>query len=321
LKWGIIGCGDVVKTKSGGAFKDVGYVLSRNGAEEYAASIGAKATSTPEELIENVDAVYIATPPDGHNEYVRLFALYGKPILVEKPMARTALEASIMASDCQERNTPLFVAYYRRCLPRFRKIKEIIESGAIGKIRFAHIQHTLRPEDHPVAPVLKDRPIPWRYSKAVNGGGNFVDMGTHHLDLLDWFFGPVTVLHGEASNQGGLYETEDTVFASMKAGDVNVTGQWCYAAGVNEDSFHVVGGAGSIEFRVFNDWRVKVVTREGNKENTEFLTIQNPKWVHQPLVQAVEEEINSGSKCPTNWENGLRAMRVQDRILNASRNP
>jgi len=199
MKWGIIGNGNVVQTKSGGAFKNK-VIFQHDLGEDINSFVMA------------VDAVYIATPPDSHLRYARICAAHGKPTLCEKPMTRTLEEAGIMASLFSD--TPLFVAYYRRCLPKFKKIKEIIESGAIGEIRFINIVHTLRPGNHPVAPVLKGQPLPWRYKKEVNGGGNFVDMGTHHLDLLDFFFGPVEVLHGEAANTGGLYETEDTVFAS-----------------------------------------------------------------------------------------------------------
>ena len=300
MRWGIIGNGDVVHTKSGGAFRDK-VIWNRQ--------------ESVHDFIRGVDAVYIATPPSSHMGYARVAAELGKPTLTEKPMALNSLQAAIMVEAFRQVNVPLFAAYYRRCLPRFIKIKELIESGAIGEVRFTHIQHTMRPKDHPVAPVIEGQPLPWRYKADINGGGNFVDMGTHHLDLLDYFFGEVEVLHAEAKNTGGLYETEDTVFASMRAGGVPVTAQWCYVAGANQDRFHIMGDKGEIMFGMFwEDLGTKVrITR--HKDVEEF-DIPNPEWTHEPLVRAVETELNGGPVCPTGAMNGLRAMKVQDRILN-----
>ena len=306
MKWAIIGNGNVVQTKSGGAFS--GDPIRYWGRDDAAA----------EDIISSNDAVYIATTPNSHLHYARIAAKHKKPTLVEKPMALNVIEAGIMASVFQEAGVPLWAAYYRRCLPRFLKIKEIIDSGLIGEARFCHIQHTLRPEDHPVAPVIKGEPLPWRYKAEVNGGGNFVDMATHHLDLCDYFFGQIDNVVGRARNVGGLYEVEDTVTASFTAGKVPVTGQWCYVAGNNVDRMEIVGSCGYMEFTVFNDYPIKVVMNDGKHWSASYEDIKNPQWVHKPLVDSIVAEMNGGPKCPTNWENGLRAMRVQDKILNAS---
>ena len=304
MKWAIIGCGNVVETKSGGAFKNVG--LKVLGA------ISSNEAYGGEELIAASDAVYIATPPDSHLHYARLACKHRKPTLCEKPMARTKEEAAIMASIFQEAGVPLWVAYYRRCLPRFLKIKELIDGGAIGTPRFCHIQHTLRPECHPVAPIVKGQPIPWRYKPKIAGaGGNFTDMGIHHIDLVDYLLGEITDVVGQARNIGGLYEAEDAVTATFNAGGVPVTGQWCYAAGINRDSMQIVGSEGSISFPVFANTGLMISRYKGG----EYIDFMNPEWVHQPLVQSVVDEMNGKGVCPTNWENGLRAERVRAEIL------
>ena len=306
MKWAIIGNGNVVETKSGGAF-------TRLGLEVWGHVAGRDVDiDFVDRMVATNDAVYIATPPDSHLHYARIAAKHKKPCLVEKPMARTKDEAAIMASIFQEVGVPLWVAYYRRCLPRFLKIKELIDTGAIGQVRFCHIQHTLRPECHPVAPIIEGQPLPWRYKPEINGGGNFVDMGTHHLDLCDYFFGPIHSISGRAKNVGGLYEVEDTVTATFIAGDVPVTGQWCYVAGENNDNMEIVGSGGSISFSLFSDTGLMVNHHNGGG----FFDLRNPQWVHQPLVQSIVDEMNGNGKCPSNWENGLRAMKVQDAILN-----
>src|SRR4051794_3685216 len=84
-----------------------------------------------DELINDpqVDAVYVATPPDSHREHVLPVARAGKPVYVEKPMARTALECEDMISACDEARVGLFVAHYRRVMPRFARVKGLLDSG------------------------------------------------------------------------------------------------------------------------------------------------------------------------------------------------
>ena len=88
-----------------------------------------------------VDAVYVATPPDSHRDYVVRVAQAGKPVYVEKPMARTALECEDMISACDEAEVDLFVAYYRRAMPRFVTVKQLLSSGRIGQLRSVSIRN------------------------------------------------------------------------------------------------------------------------------------------------------------------------------------
>ena len=145
IRWGIIGCGNVTEVKSGPGFQKARNsalvaVMRRNAAlaQDYAGrhgvprwyDDGAALIADPE-----VDAVYVATPPSSHKGYVLACAAAGKPVYVEKPMALDHGECEEMIAACRAANVPLFVAYYRRALPRFLKVKELIDGGAIGLFR------------------------------------------------------------------------------------------------------------------------------------------------------------------------------------------
>src|SRR3954454_8380540 len=142
IGWGIIGCGDVTEVKSGPAFNQIENsrlvaVMRRDGekARDYAARHGVPFWSgDADEVIHHpeVNAVYVATPPGSHLEYALKVCAAGKPAYVEKPMARNASECAAMVEAFEHAGLPLFVAYYRRALPRFLKVKELIESGRIG---------------------------------------------------------------------------------------------------------------------------------------------------------------------------------------------
>src|SRR5882672_3909851 len=149
VRWGIIGCGDVTEVKSGPALqRATGSALvavmrrDRAKAEDYARRHGvARAYDDAAALIADpeVDAVYVATPPSSHQDYALAAAQAGKPVYVEKPMARSHAECRSMIDGCARADVPLFVAYYRRALPRFLKVKQLIDDGALGEVRLVNV--------------------------------------------------------------------------------------------------------------------------------------------------------------------------------------
>src|SRR5205814_5708625 len=108
-------------------------------------------------------------------------------VYVEKPMARTHGECVKMNETARRAQLPLFVAYYRRALPRFLKIKELIESGAIGIPRFVHVTLYQQPASEDRDPLN----LPWRVRPEIAGAGKFLDLASHMLDFLDFVFGPI----------------------------------------------------------------------------------------------------------------------------------
>ncbi|MRR31036.1 Gfo/Idh/MocA family oxidoreductase, partial [bacterium] len=215
VRWGIIGCGDVTEVKSGPALQKADgsqlvAVMRRNEAlaQDYARRHGVQRWyDDARQLIDDpqVDAVYIATPPHKHKEFTLAVAQAGKPVYVEKPMALNAAECQEMIDACHVAGVPLFVAYYRRALPRFVKIKEIIDSGVLGKLRFVQVTLTQPARE------LASGELPWRVIPETAGGGLFVDLAAHTLDFLDYVLGPIQAVHGIACNQGGAYPAEDVV--------------------------------------------------------------------------------------------------------------
>ena len=149
IGWGIIGCGDVCEVKSGPAFQKANgsslvAVMRRNFelAKDFAKRHGVERYySNAEDLIHDpaVTAVYVATPPCHHKEFVLMAAQAKKAVYVEKPMAMNYKECNEMIEACKTGGVPLWVAYYRRALPRFLKIKEWLDQKIIGEVLMASI--------------------------------------------------------------------------------------------------------------------------------------------------------------------------------------
>jgi predicted dehydrogenase len=319
VNWGIIGCGDVTEVKSGPAFNKVKNsnliaVMRRTAAkaEDY-----AKRHNVPKwyddagDLINDPDinAVYVATPPSSHAEYTIKAAEAGKPIYVEKPMAASKNECLGMIAACSKADVKLFVAYYRRRLPLFLKVEELLKGNKIGNIELVSIRLHLKPrsEDY-----NRDN-LPWRVIESIAGAGYFYDLASHQLDLLDYYFGPVVEAVGVKSNEAGLYEAEDSVSASFKfESGLKGTGSWFFAAKEKEmDEIEIVGTEGSIIFSSFAKNPIRLITKSGEKEFNESW----PEHVQQPLIQTVVDDLLGKGECPSTGISGIRTNWVMDTIL------
>jgi predicted dehydrogenase len=319
VRWGIIGCGDVTEVKSGPAFYKVDHselvaVARRNGglAEDYARRHGVeKWYDDATKLIDDpdVDAVYIATPPGSHAEYTLMAAAAGKPVYVEKPMARTHAECAEMIEACDKAGVKLYVAYYRRALPAFVKTKKLIEEGAIGEVRFVTTEFLKPPSIEDV-----DGPPRWRVLPEISGGGYFFDLGSHLLDYLDFLFGPIENVSGRVANQAGLYEPEDIVVATYDfQGGLQGSGVWCFTADPSStiDSTKVVGDLGELTFATFDFRPVRLSTGEGVQE----FDLPVPEHVQQPLIQSIVDDLRGVGSCPSTGLTAARTSKIIDRIV------
>jgi predicted dehydrogenase len=320
IRWGIIGCGNVTEVKSGPAFhkiegSELVMVMRRNAAlaEDYARRHNVpRWTNDADALIHDpeVDAVYIATPPDSHADYVQRVAAAGKPVYVEKPMARTYAECLPMIEACEAAGVPLFVAYYRRCLPNFLKVKELVDAGTIGAIRFVSIRLF-----QPIRPAEKDtNNLPWRVQPSIAGGGHFFDLASHQLDFLDYVFGPIVSAQGHAANQAGLYPAEDIVTANFRfTSGVQGSGIWCFTVDPYQkcDTIEIFGSQGRITFAAFSEDPVRL---EWDGAQQEFPT-RYPEHVQQPMIQSVVDELRGQGRCPSTGYSAARTSRVMDEIV------
>jgi predicted dehydrogenase len=320
IKWGMIGCGDVTEKKSGPAFNKIKNsslvaVMCRTPgrARDY-----ARRHHIPrwyekiEGLLQDqeVNAIYIATPPDSHAFYTELVANTGRPVYVEKPMARTHKDCLQMISICENVGVPLFVAYYRRQLPKFLKIKELLDTGAIGEVRAVSINLFLppRPED------FNSDKLPWRVIPEISGGGYFVDLASHQFDLLDYLLGPITQAVGVTERQTGWYPAEDIVTAYFRfQSNVVGNGLWCFSFSDAQqlDRTEILGSIGKISFSFFDNSPVEMSTGNGLK----MIESSWPAHVQQPLIETVVKAISGKGECQSTGRSAARTSAVLDSIL------
>jgi predicted dehydrogenase len=318
VRWGIIGCGDVTELKSGPAFNKVpGFsldmVMRRDAAkaEDYARRHGVpRWTSDADALINDpaIDAIYVATPPSSHLPYALKIAAAGKPAYVEKPMAMNRAECETMADAFEQAGLPLFVAYYRRSLPRFEQVRQWIEGGRIGAPR--HIHWGLS------RPAYKNGretdPDNWRVDPAIAGAGYFADLACHGLDLFMHHLGDIAEATGVAANQQKLYAAEDSVAASWRfESGVTGTGFWNFASHTATDDVVLHGEKGRIEFSVFGDVPLKLVTEAGE----ESLAVAHPVNIQHPHIENIRRHLAGEARHPALGREAAKVSAVMDKIL------
>jgi predicted dehydrogenase len=318
IKWGIIGCGNVTEVKSGPAFNLVKgsklvAVMRRDAAKarDYATRHNVpRWYNDAEKLISDpeVNAVYVATPPSSHAEYAIKAMKAGKVVYVEKPMAANYNECLEMINVSEQTGTPLFVAYYRRMLPGFLKVKDLIETNMIGKPLHFSIQllSPPRPEDF-------KNPPPWRVIPEISGGGYIYDLGSHQLDVIDYILGPITHASSLVHNRMKLYEPEDFVSAGfLTENGITGTGLWDFAAPeyLKEDKMTITGEKGKIEFSCFGFTPVKCV-RDGISRYYDY---KRPAHVQQALIQSIVDELTGKGSCPGSMVSAARTSKVLDLI-------
>ncbi len=320
IKWGIIGVGDVCEKKSAPAMQKIpnstiAAVMRRDGekARDYAARHQIDTWyEDADQLIQdpNVNAVYIATPPYARLNYVQKAAEAGMPIYVEKPMARTHEECLQMIEACKQAQVPLFVAYYRRMLPNFLKVKSWLLEGAIGEIR--HVQVTMRQPIHP--DVVANSQDNWRVDPKISGGGYFYDLASHQLDLLDFLLGPIGLVKGLAKNQAGLYPAEDIVTGvfTFENGIIG-TGSWCFTSANTSkvDQTVIIGSEGQISFPTFEGTYIELKTDRYGQQKLNF---EMPEHIQHPLIERVVESILGRGDCPSTGESAARTNWVMEEM-------
>jgi predicted dehydrogenase len=319
INWGIIGCGNVTEVKSGPAFNKVKgsrllAVMRRNItlAEDYARRHNVpKVFSDAYELINDkeINAVYVATPPGSHAEYAIATLKAGKPVYIEKPMAINYAECAKINEASVKYGVPVFVAYYRRALPGFLKVRELIETGTIGKVLFFQIQLF-----KPASEEEKAGNLPWRVDPSVSGGGHFFDLASHQLDYFDYLFGPVKSVRSVVRNNGGFYKAEDFVTAELEyANGITGTGTWCF--NVSRDSYRdiieIIGDRGSIKFSTFSFDNIIITNSEGQKE----LVNERPDHVQYYLIDKIVKALEGSGTSPSTGLTAARTSKVMDEIV------
>jgi len=323
ISWGIIGCGDVTEIKSGPAFNKVAdsqllAVMRRNAekAADYAQRHGVgKWYSDANALMDDagINAVYIATPPAYHKEYALEALRRGLHVYLEKPVTLNAAEAKEIAAAVQQSGGKLVAAHYRRAVPMFLFIKDLLDSKAIGEIRTVQIKMWQPPRPG----LISHTEQPWRLNPALSGGGYFHDLAPHQLDLMLYYFGKPRWMQGTSLNQAHISQASDHVTGiALFDNNITLNGSWSFNVAESDqiDECLIAGSRGSMRFPFFGKtvyWRNDEFPDGCRKD------FEHPQHIQQPMIEKVVNYFLDKGDNPCSIEQATIVMQMIDAFTRA----
>ncbi|RKO69843.1 gfo/Idh/MocA family oxidoreductase [Sphingobacterium puteale] len=316
VRWGIIGCGDVTEKKSGPAFNKVKdsrllAVMRRDAAKaaDYAHRHQVSHWySKVEDLLDNpaLNAIYIATPPSSHFDYALKALAAGKDVYIEKPVTLNAHEARLLLDVVRKTNGKLVVAHYRRQLPLFLKVKELLDTGRIGTVRTVQLRLWQSRSPDLVTKGAAD----WRTDPTISGGGYFFDLAPHQLDLMLYFFGLPISFEGFSQIQDVASAVADqTTGTILFEHQVVFNGSWCFNVRQEDQVDHceIIGSRGKITFSIFGN---SVAVQSDDEEN-EFV-FEHPEHIQYPMIASTVAFFEGNGPNPASMEEAVTLMEIID---------
>ena len=302
LRFGLLGCGRISKRHSDllGGDHIKGAKLAavcdtvRQRAEVVALKYSVPATSNLDEFLsqKNIDAVAVLTPSGDHPEHVIACAKAGKHVVVEKPMALRLQDADAMIRACDEAGVKLFVVKQNRFNVPVLKAREALDAGRFGRLVLGTVRVRWCRDQ-----AYYDQDA-WRGTWAYDGGV-LTNQASHHIDMLEWFFGDVISVHARSTTALVKIETEDTAVATLKFrnGALGIIEATTAARPVDlEGSLSILGEKGTVEVGGFamnkiRHWRF-VDELPSDREVIEKFSVNPPNvygFGHQAYYEHVVE--------------------------------
>ena len=315
VKWGLIGCGDISRKRVAPALRDsplcelIAVTRAKAElAESFAREFGARRSYSEWQqllMVQEIDAVYIATPVHLHAEQTIAAAEAGKHVLCEKPMALDVAECDRMIAACRSNNVKLGIAYYRHFYPAVRRVKELIDSGELGVPIVVQINAFEWFDPKP------DDARRWLIRKELSGGGPMFDFGCHRIEVLLDIFGDVSDVKATLTNAFFDREVEDLATAVFQfergtCGTLTVA----HAAREPQDTFDLFCSHGSVHIPVLNEGTMRVVTGDGERTERH----PNAQNIHQPLIEDFARAVLENRAPIVTGETGRNVALLEERI-------
>jgi UDP-N-acetyl-2-amino-2-deoxyglucuronate dehydrogenase len=300
IRFGLLGCGRIAKRHSellgGGHIDRAGLVAVcdpiRARADAIASKFGVPAYYDIDDFLarQDIDAVAVLTPSGMHAQHVIACAKAGKHVVVEKPMALRLQDADDMIRACDEAGVKLFIVKQNRFNVPVVKAREALEAGRFGRLILGTVRVRWCRDQ---AYYDQDE---WRGTWA-NDGGVLTNQASHHVDMLEWFFGDVVSVHARAITALAKIETEDTAVATLKFrnGALGIIEATTAARPTDlEGSLSILGEKGTVEIAGFavnqiRHWRF-VEELASDKDVIEKFSVNPPNvygFGHQAYYQHV----------------------------------
>lgn len=316
IGWGVLGGGRVVEAKSGPGFLIPGksrvVAVSRRqleDAEKTAATLGAdRAVTSIQDLVSDqaVDAVYIASLPGLHFDAAKVCCDAGKPVYVEKPFVTSTSDAKALIEMFSSKKIGLYVAHYRRALPKFKVLKSMINQEIGQIISF----------DFYLSRRLSDAIMhPWLFDPTLSGGGKFADIAAHSIDLLVYFFGNAVDIWACARHVKAPNGREDSVVLAIRfENGVCGTLNYNFLSPEKSDQLSVFGTKANLQFSVHGERKTEIQYQDGRRE---ALELSIPTCIEAPMIEEVVRTLLGEGGNPCTGSDAIETIRIMECALSS----
>ncbi len=266
LRFGIVGAGRIAESYAA-AFRGSQVValtavadIQPNAAKAMAEKVGCKHFHSYQELLDGaaIDAVIVSTPPATHEEICVAFLDRQIPVLCEKPVSLSGESARLIRRKAREHKTPFTMASKFRYASDVVRARKIVESKILGDIVL--FENTFM--------SYVDMSSRWNSDAEVSGGGVLIDNGTHSIDIMRYFLGPLCSIHVVAGMKLQKLSVEDTVHATLRT-QSGATGRIDLSWSINkqcDDYIAIYGSKGTLRV----GWKGSYYRQEGSREWVQF---------------------------------------------------
>jgi UDP-N-acetylglucosamine 3-dehydrogenase len=300
---------------------DVAWVVDTDvaRAEALAKAIGARATVNLDQALgdPDVEAVIVAVPTYQHRVVTERAAAHGKHILCEKPLARTAEDGAAMLAACERAGVRLMVGHVVRFFPDYARIREELQSGAIGQMG------TTRASRLNVYPANAQGGggRAW-YADFALSGGPILDLMIHDLDTLRWYFGEAERVFARSLSHSPYQPQVDYALAIIRFANgviAHVEASWAHSS--FRTAIEITGEHGALRHASGETAPIRVELVDPTPPTTGALVPRGPlpAGPYEIELRHFLGCLASGEPFLTDGEEGLRTLELALAVMESAR--
>jgi myo-inositol 2-dehydrogenase/D-chiro-inositol 1-dehydrogenase len=282
-------------------------------ARARAAAVDAQPMESLDELVAAVDVVDVCTPTDIHRATVEAAAAAGRDVICEKPIARSLVDAEVLAGACERAGVRLLVAHVVRYFPEYAAAQAAVAAGRIGRPAVLR----LRRESSRPSKAAES----WIFDE-TRSGGLILDLMVHEFDFARWIAGEVESVMARHVRDASGRDVDYAVAILRHANGAltHVTGSWSYPPPVFRTGFELAGDAGLIEYESVDQQPIARYLHAGEADEPVGLPA-SPVAEDPFTVQLADfaRALTTGARARVAVEDGIAALRVGLAAIESSR--
>ncbi len=272
--------------------------------------------STLDELLQHVDVVDICAPTHLHYEMVLKAAAANKPIICEKPLARTVDQGREMVAACKHAGVPLLVAHVVRYFPEYALAHSRVAAGHIGKPARLRLQRASYRPKKPAGNWFLD------FEKS---GGMMLDLMVHDFDYARWIAGDVESVFARSVDTEHPDAPIDYAMAILRHRNgalSHVTGGWAYPPPEFRTGFDIAGDAGLIEWESSATQPIEMLLTKSSDPNAPDVALPGSPVSESPYTTEIKEfyaALKGEKTARVTAEDGLAAVQIALAAIESAR--